>query len=289
MRCKDRLYIIPQPCYLLSSVVMITQGLVDYHMHTVRCGHAVGRMDEYAHMALRLGLCEIGFSDHFPLLHLDDPTLSMSLEDLPDYIQEIEEVRQSFGDLEIRLGIEVDFIPQTLPHLRELLDRLPFDYVMGSLHFVDGWGFDDPRHLDGYQGRDLYALWARYFDLLGEVAECGLFDILAHPDLIKKFGYRPREDVMGLYGVCLDRVAAAGLAIEVSTAGLRKPVGEIYPGEDFLRLCRERGIAITLGSDAHDPSEVGKDFDKALQLMRRVGYEELALFNNRKRASLELP
>jgi histidinol-phosphatase (PHP family) len=215
--------------------------------------------------------------------------LSMGMDELPAYIREVEELRERFNSLEIRLGIEVDYVPQTVQRLRGLLDRLPFDYVMGSLHFVDGWGFDDPRHLDGYQGRDLYTLWARYFDLLGEAAECGLFDVLAHPDLIKKFGYRPKEDVLDLYGACLDRVAAAGLAIEVSTAGLRRPVREIYPGEDFLRLCRERGIAITLGSDAHDPSEVGKDFGKALELLRRVGYGKLALFNKRKKASLKLP
>jgi histidinol-phosphatase (PHP family) len=268
---------------------MSTQGLVDYHVHTVRCGHAVGRMEDYANSALRLGLSEIGYSDHFPLLHTEDPTLSMNLDELPAYVREVEEMRERFSGLEIRLGIEVDYVPQTLERLRQLLDNFPFDYVMGSLHFIDGWGFDDPRFKDGYLSRDLFALWARYFDLLGQAAESGLFDVLAHPDLIKKFGYRPEEDITDLYRECLDRVARAGLAVEVSTAGLRKPVGEIYPAEDFLRLCRDRDIPVTLGSDAHDPSEVGKDFDKALDLLRRVGYGELALFKGGNRTSLELP
>ena len=262
--------------------------MVDYHLHTSRCGHAAGRPEDYAGAAWRLGFREIGFSDHFPLLHIQDPTLSMGWEEFPLYVREVEEARALFPGMRIRLGAEVDYLPQTVSRLRETLGSYPLDYVMGSLHFVDGWGFDDPRYLEGYEHRDLYQLWSRYFDLLGEAAESGLFDILAHPDLIKKFGYRPHQEVTGLYEGCLDRVARAGLALEVSTAGLRKPVGEIYPGEGFLRLCRERDIPVTLGSDAHHPSEVGKDFAMAVELLRRVGYEELALFDGRERSTLRL-
>jgi len=268
---------------------MSAKGLVDYHMHTIRCGHAEGRLEEYAARAVDAGLREIGFSDHFPLLHMEDATLSMRLDELPVYVQEVEGLRAGFPGLPIRLGIEVDYLPETAPRLPSLLNAYPFDYVMGSLHFVDGWGFDDPRYTDGYEGRDLLALWKRYFELLGEAAESGLFDILAHPDLIKKFGFRPDADVRHLYEACLDRVAAAGIAVEVSTAGLRKPVGEIYPSEDFLRLCLERDIAVTLGSDAHHPREVGEGFEEALRLLRRVGYKELAGFSGHMRSSFELP
>jgi len=264
-------------------------NLVDYHMHTVRCGHAEGRMEEYAVQALEMGLREIGFSDHFPLLHMEDATLAMRLEELPLYVREVGELRGQFPQLPIRLGIEVDYLPGYEERLSSLLAEHPFDYIMGSLHFVDGWGFDDPRNLDGYKGRDLFNLWRRYFELLGDAAESGLFDVLAHPDLIKKFGYRPQEDVTHLYRDCLDRVAAAGIAVEVSTAGLRKPVGEIYPGVEFLRLCHDRGIGVTLGSDAHRPLEVGDRFEEALRLLQRVGYEEVAVFQARVRAYLALP
>ncbi|MBN2025620.1 MAG: histidinol-phosphatase HisJ family protein [Actinobacteria bacterium] len=264
-------------------------NLVDYHMHTVRCGHAEGRMEEYAAQALEVGLREIGFSDHFPLLHIEDKTLAMGLEELPLYVGEVGEVRAKFPQLPIRLGIEVDYIPGYEDRLSSLLAEHPFDYIMGSLHFVDGWGFDDPRNLDGYEGRDLFQLWRRYFELLGDAAESGLFDVLAHPDLIKKFGFRPDADVTCLYRECLDRVAAAGVAVEVSTAGLRKPVGEIYPSEGFLRLCHDRGIAVTLGSDAHRPGEVGDRLEEALPLLRRVGYGEVAVFEARVRAYLALP
>jgi histidinol-phosphatase (PHP family) len=268
---------------------MNTPGLIDYHMHTSRCGHAQGRLEEYVRRAVEMGFSEVGFSDHFPLLHIEDPHLSMGLDELPEYINEVTGLRALFPSTVIRLGIEVDYIPETVERLPALLGALPFDYIMGSLHFIDGWIFDDPRNIDDYEGRDLFALWERYFDLLGDAAESGLFDILAHPDLIKKFGFRPVEDVSRLYIRCLDRVAPTGLAVEVNTAGLRKPVGEIYPGEKFLRLCRERDIPVTLGSDAHHPGEVGEGFGEALLLLRRVGYTEIATYRGRERAFMPLP
>jgi histidinol-phosphatase (PHP family) len=264
-------------------------GMVDYHLHTSRCGHAEGGPEDYVSRALELGLAEIGFSDHFPLLHLRDPSLSMALEELPEYVREIGEVAERTTGLTVRMGIEVDYVDGYVDRLAELLRPYPFDYVLGSVHYLDGWGFDDPRYVDGYRGRDILALWERYFQVLGDAAECGLFDVLAHPDLIKKFGWRPRGDVRRLYEECLDRVAESGLVVEVSTAGLRKPVGEIYPGEDFLRLCREREIPVTLGSDAHAPGEVGWRFESALALLRRAGYRDIVRFRKRERSFLPLP
>ncbi len=260
--------------------------LVDCHLHTSRCGHAEGRLEDYAGAAREMGLAGIGFSDHFPLLHARDATLTMGLEELPEYVGEVLALREAFPEMEVRLGIEVDYLPETADRVGGYLSAYPFDYVMGAVHFIDGWCFDDPRNISGYEGRDLYALWERYFELLGEAAESGLFDLLAHPDLIKKFGFRPREDVTRLYERCLDRVAAAGVALEVNTAGLRKPVGEIYPGEGFLRLCREREIGVTLGSDAHHPREVGYRFDQALSLLERAGYREVTVFESRRSISL---
>ncbi len=257
-------------------------AFIDHHLHTSRCGHAEGRPEDYARAAEEKGLAGIGFSDHFPLLHMRDATLTMGIEELPSYVREVRELGDAFPGLCVRLGIEVDYLPETVDRLAEHLGAHPFDYVMGSVHFIDGWGFDDPRNLPGYEGRDLFYLWERYFELLGDAAESGLFDLLAHPDLIKKFGFRPRSDVTPLYERCLDRVAAAGVAVEVSTAGLRKPVGEIYPGEDFLRMCLERGIRVALGSDAHSPDEVGYRFHEALELLRRVGYQETVAFESRE-------
>lgn len=263
--------------------------MVDYHLHTSLCGHAEGELDDYVCRALEIGLAEAGFCDHFPLLHIQDPTLSMRVEDLPRYLREVRALRARFSDIEIKVGIEVDYVPETLPRVSEMLEDLSLDYVMGSVHFLDGWGFDDPRYVDGYRGRDILQLWRRYFQVLGEAAESGEFDVIAHPDLIKKFGYRPPGEVTDIYEACLDRLAEAGVTVEVNTAGLRKPVGEIYPTEEFLRMCREREIPVTLGSDAHAPHEVGADFGAALELLRRVGYEEIAVFRDRRRSSFSLP
>ena len=257
-------------------------GLIDHHLHTSRCGHAEGGLEDYVRAAEERGLAGIGFSDHFPLLHVRDAGLSMGVQELPSYVREVSEMRESRPGLYVRLGVEVDYLPETVGRLGEYLEAYPFDYVMGAVHFIDGWGFDDPRNIAGYEGRDLYALWERYFELVGDAAESGLFDILAHPDLVKKFGFRPRADVTALYERCLDRVAAAGAAVEVNTAGLRKPVGEIYPGEDFLRMCRERDIRVVLGSDAHRPQEVGHRFEEALRLLRGIGYREVTAFASRE-------
>jgi histidinol-phosphatase (PHP family) len=264
-------------------------GLIDYHLHTERCGHATGSLEEYVNQAGELGLREIGFSDHFPMLHVDDPSLAMALDELPLYVEDVRRLQAGPRPLAIKLGIEVDFLPETRDRIAGLLEPLAFDYVMGSVHYVDGWGFDDPRYVLGYEGRDIFDLWERYFELLAQAAESGLFDIVAHPDLIKKFGYRPRQDVAGLYQDCLDRVAAAGVAVEVSTAGLRKPVGEIYPEKRFLSMCRERDIAVTMGSDAHRPEEVGYAFADALALLRECGYERVATFTGRERGQMVIP
>ncbi len=269
-------------------VGMRARGLVDYHLHTRRCGHAAGELEDYVRRARRLGLSEIGFSDHFPLLHIQDPSLSMALDELPDYVREVKDLAARVSRPRIRLGIEVDYVAERIRELTEILDDYPFDYVTGSVHFLEGWGFDDPRNLDGYRGRDLFSLWELYFQVLGDAAECGLFDLLAHPDLIKKFGFRPRGSMRRIYEECLDRVAAADVVVEVSTAGLRKPAGEIYPGEEFLRLCRERDIPVTLGSDAHDPREVGQDFHLAVEVLERVGYREIVSFERRQRSFLPL-
>lgn len=237
---------------------------------------------------MQLGLAEVGFADHFPLLHLRDPNLTMGLEEVPLYVAEVEKLREAYPDIPIRLGIEADFIPEQAERLGELLSRHRFDYIYGSVHYLDGWGFDDPRYLDGYEGRDLRELYRRYFQVLGDAAESGLFDILAHPDLVKKFGFRPPGDIAALYEECLERIASSGLAVEVNTAGLRKPAREIYPHPDFLGRCRELDIPVTLGSDAHAPEEVGMDFDLAVLMLREAGYQEIAFFEGRRRRLLPL-
>jgi len=273
----------------------VTAGLrlpPDYHLHTGRCGHGEGSVRDYALYAREAGLTEIGFADHIYMYWLPpekrDPALAMSEDELPAYVEEVLAAREEFPDLTIRLGIEADYIPGHEDELRRILASYPFDYVIGSVHYLDGWGFDNPDLRSGYEGRDPDRLYQDYFKLVQKAARSGLFDILAHPDLIKKFGVRPSADLTGLYHGTACTCNAFNVAVEVNTAGLRAPVGEIYPSRAFLELCLQQEVPVVIGSDAHRPDQAGADFDRAVGLLRDVGYREVAVFSGRRRGRLAL-
>lgn len=261
--------------------------LIDYHVHTARCGHAAGETVDYLRVAEEMGLAEIGFSDHMPLLHTVDSRLTMGLDDLPHYVGEIRDIAE-VTEIAVRLGIEADYIPETVDELGRVIAGQPFDYVLGSIHFLERWGFDDEIHIAGYDGRDPDELYELYFKTVLDAVETGLFDILAHPDLIKKFDILPQRDLTEYYDELATAMAKRDMAVEVSTAGLRKPVAEIYPTAEFLRICRGRDVPVTLGSDAHAPDEVAYRFDLAVDLLESVGYTELAVYRRRERSSLSI-
>ena len=267
--------------------------LVDYHVHTARCGHAAGAMERYVEHAIEAGLTELGFSDHLFMYWLApdarDPELGMAEWEHDFYIEDVERCRAAYArDITIRLATEADYIPGHESQLEAILRRYDWDYVIGSVHFVDGWGFDDSRYRAGYAEWDIDALYARYFDLVGASAETGLFDTIGHADLVKKFGYRPNADQSEAYARVAARLARAGVAVEVNTAGLRKPVAEIYPHSDLLRACRVAGVQTTIGSDAHAPAEVASALSLATDLMRAVGYTEFIRYEKRRRTTVRL-
>ncbi|MDI6716793.1 MAG: histidinol-phosphatase HisJ [Actinomycetota bacterium] len=262
--------------------------MIDYHIHTTRCGHAEGKMSEYVRQALQLSFLEIGFADHLPLLTKRDPSLTMSEEQLGEYIQAIEWLKEQFPSINIRAGIEADYFPGLEKETASLLSSYDFDYVIGSVHFIDGWGFDDSRYIEGYKSWNIYDLYAKYFELVASAASTGLFDIIGHLDLIKKYNFRPEEDITPLVKKTLKAIKDAGVCIEINTAGLRKPVGEIYPSIEILRLCHKEGVPITLGSDAHSPEHVGMDFDLAIIGAKQAGYSEIAMFKQRQRNFIKL-
>ena len=250
--------------------------LPDYHTHTALCGHARGTPAEYVAAAQAAGLLAIGCADHLPLLPEHDPELSMETCQLGDYVVEVERLKAEFPGF-VLLGIEADYRPGTVSEMQALLDARPFDYVIGSVHHLGDWGFDDPRQVDRYEHTDIDDMWAQYFDLVGDAAETGLFTIMGHMDLVKKFGYRATRTLAFELGRLLDRLARAGVAVEINTAGLHKPVKEAYPSPDILRRLREAGVPITFGSDAHRPEEVGRDFAHAVDLARAAGYDSFAV------------
>ncbi|HBV99013.1 MAG: histidinol phosphatase [Peptococcaceae bacterium BICA1-7] len=264
----------------------------DYHIHTGRCGHASGGMRQYADEAVNKGLGEIGFSDHIPMYWLPsdsrDPGLAMAEEQFPGYVAEVLGLKSEFSSLSIRLGVEVDYIPGRETAIKPFLLGCPFDYVIGSVHYIDGWGFDNPALLEEFGRQNIDEIYEKYFDLLCAAASSRLFDIIAHPDLIKKFGHRPAAPPLELYRRAAVAMAGAGVCVEVNTAGLRVPAEEIYPSLDFLRICRLEGVPASTGSDAHAPGLVGAGFSQAADLLREAGYREVAVFKGRTRNMIKI-
>jgi histidinol-phosphatase (PHP family) len=254
----------------------------DYHIHTKLCGHAIGAPRDYVLAAQQAGLVEVGFSDHNPMpTQFDD--WRMDPDQLPQYVELVEEVRREFPRYPIRLGLECDFIAGYEDHIRDLTGQADWDYLIGAVHYVaPGWDIDNPKHLKRWTEQPVEEIWEAYFAAYTKMVESCLFDFLAHPDLVKKFGHRPKGDLSRFYRDMLDATAEAGVVLEVSTAGLRKEVREIYPSRDFLEAAWHRHIPIVINSDAHAPDEVAYEFDRAYDLVREVGYTEVMQFEKRK-------
>jgi histidinol-phosphatase (PHP family) len=255
----------------------------DYHMHTPLCRHASGEPSEYAAHALALGLTEIGFSDHSPMRQDDFDNWRMRFDQLDEYVEKVERARRDHPALTIKLSLEVDYLPGQEDWIAELAGRHPWDYLIGSVHYVsETWAIDNPEQLSKWKERDAYEVWELYVDRLRAAAETGWFHILGHIDLPKKFGMVPERDCTPLFGPLLQLAGKEGIAIELNTAGLRKDCREIYPGPAILQLAREHGVPITFGSDAHAPEEVGGGFAQAIQLARSAGYRDCARFTRGK-------
>ena len=269
--------------------MLLDNHLPDYHIHTWRCGHAAGQMEEYLAAARQKGITEIGFADHIPMYWLlpeqRDPYLAMQEKELAFYLAEINRLQAKNQDLTLKVGLEVDYIPGRKKELAHFLGKYTFDYLIGAVHYLNGWGFDQATQQDAYAGKDPVAVYHQYFGLLKEAALSGFFDIMAHPDLIKKFNYRLAEEPFPLYLETAKAFAQAGVCVEVNTAGLRVPAGEIYPSLSFLKVCRRCGVPATVGSDAHQPGQVGYGFKEAVRHLRRAGYHEVALYSGRYRYS----
>ena len=256
--------------------------ICDYHMHTPLSGHAVGQPEEYVKQAIKVGLKEMGFSDHAPLVSGEDPSIAMSFEQLPEYHKMIEKARESFSDITIKIGIEAEFTPGLEEKTKAILSGYPYDYVIGSVHFIKDWGFDNPDQREQWNEQDVNAVYKDYFALIRASAASGLFDIMGHVDLVKKFGHRATEDMTAEVEKTAEAFKKAQVAIEINTSGLRKTVREIYPSLEALKIYCSNGIPITFGSDSHHYNDVGRDFDKAAQLAKEAGYKEYVLFKARK-------
>lgn len=256
--------------------------IADYHIHTRLCRHAQGEPREYVERAIALGMREMGFADHLPFLGGWEPRHDLSddwampVDELDLYCATIQDLAREYAhDLRIVLGIEADFIPETLDQTAAVLEQYPFEYAIGSVHIVgDRFGFDHPEMAGRLEEYGVDRIHLESLELTRQAAESGLFDVAGHVDHAKKYG--PPADaasVAAAASAALRAVAAAGMHLEINTAGLRKPVGETYPGGELLAEARALGIPLVLGSDAHRPEHVGWAFDRAAELARAAGYE----------------
>ena len=212
----------------------------------------------------------------------------MALDELPDYVTEVMDLRKSFPEIRIKLGVEADYTPDSVSYTKELLTKHDFDYVMGSVHYIGEWAFDHPGERKKWDSKDVDLVYKEYFGLLRKSARTLLFDIIGHSDLVKKFGNRPTREFSKDLDDTANVFKECGVAVEINTSGLRKPVNEIYPSSEILKVYQKYDIPIVFGSDAHKPDDVGKDIDKAMALAEQAGYEKFVTFENRKMKNQKL-
>ena len=269
--------------------------LTDYHLHLrpddpdtdAERYFTAANAERYRAVAEERGIGELGVSEHIyrfaQALDVWQHPLwrASATDDLDDYAGFVRE------QTDLKLGIEADFVAGREDRMATLLDTHGWDYVVGSVHFVGEHAVDHGGYeIWDHRSQRPEELWRRYFVTLGEAARTGLFDILAHPDLVKVWGGHrpvPDGDLRRFYELALDGIAESGIAIEVSTAGLRKPVGELYPAPAFLEMCLDAGCPVALSSDAHVPGDIGRDYERALELLESLGVRELAVFAGRER------
>ena len=252
--------------------------MIDYHLHVV--AHAdrpmtVDNILAYCEVARERGIRQMGITEHDR--YLDDIDLDAFME-----------AREKSQDVELRLGIEVDFVPGKEERMDFYASALPYDYVIGSVHRVDGEEVDRQTDMRIYEQYETYDLYDAYYANVREAALSGRFDILGHPDLIKIFRRFPEKDITPMLKETADAISESGIVVDVNAAGLRKPVGEVYPSRQLLEMFHERGVPIVLSSDAHAPEEVAAGYETSVKLVKNVGYREVVTFKDRERGTLTL-
>jgi histidinol-phosphatase (PHP family) len=267
--------------------------LTDYHLHLrpdeddtpPESFFTAENVERYLAAAEEAGIAEIGCSEH---IHRFTDSLELwrhpwwerwATDDLSAYCEFV-------AASPLKLGIECDFVPGAEDRTASLLDAHPFDYVVGAVHFIGNDALDTEEFGIWESRGDPDEVWRRYFEAIAGSARSGLFDIVAHPDLVKYWGSArplPERDLRFYYEPAVEAIAETGIAVEVSTAGLRKPVGEIYPSPAFAEMCVEAGAAFALSSDAHTPEHVGFGYGQALEFLGGLGVGEIAVFEGRER------
>lgn len=262
--------------------------LIDYHTHHARCGHASGELEDYVKRGIEIGLSQIGLSDHMPLIHVDPadylPGMAMAMEELPKYVEEAFELKAKYKDqIDVRVGLEGDYIEGYEEQIAEIIHRFPWDYVIGSVHFLGEWDITDYRQLAGWEGRNVNEVFRQYYDAVQKAARTRLYDFIGHIDVIKRFGYTPTEDMTALERETLDIIKAYDGAIELNASGLRHQAGHMYPSPSMLEYAYQIGLPVTIGSDAHQPEKLAENLEEAVKLLKNIGFTQISTFCSRER------
>ncbi|CAA6816752.1 MAG: Histidinol-phosphatase (EC [uncultured Sulfurovum sp.] len=251
---------------------------IDLHNHTSRCNHAKGSMKSYVERAIALGIDIYGFSEHAPMDF--DKYYRLNFSEMPNYVYDVTQLQEQYqDDIKILLGYEVDYLKG---HMDERVLNSQVDYLIGSIHFLEEWGFDNPEFNDEYKNRNIDTIWQEYFNNIEAMAKTNYFDIVGHLDLIKIFNFRPKKDIRIIAKPALKAIKKANMVLELNTAGLRKPCKEIYPSSNLLEMAYELNIPITFSSDAHAIGQVGFKYDEAIKLAKNIGYTKAVTFEQRE-------
>jgi len=257
--------------------------MIDYHTHSI-LSDGKDSYEDMIRIAITKGLDEIGFSDHVCLKPVN---WAVRLSDIPVMSQQILDLKFKYEDqIKIKFGIEVDYFPGRENEINELIESIPVDYVIGSIHFIGDWNFDTDQSLYGKWSND--RLYEKYFHLVQQAAISGLFDIIGHIDIIKKFRIYPETNQDKLFDDTIQIIKAQDLVIELNTGGLDRPCAEYTPGPKLLEMCFKHHVPVTLSSDAHQAVQIARHYEDACRLLSQVGYTEIARFNHRKRKMIQL-
>ncbi|MEA3554433.1 MAG: histidinol-phosphatase [Campylobacterota bacterium] len=254
---------------------------IDLHNHTTLCNHATGTTEEYIKRAIEIGIDVYGFSEHAPMKNFEDG-YRLTIDKKEFYENDVKYLKEKYkNDINILLGYEVDFIKGD--YLLDSIKNSNVDYLIGSVHYLNGWGFDNPEFIKEYEIRDIDKIWEEYFEAVELMAKSRHFDIVGHLDLIKVFKFLPKKDIKSIALNSLKAIKKSGMVLEINQAGYRKPIKEQYPSIPLLELAYELDIPITFSSDAHSVEQVGFKYDNVAKLAKDIGYNKCVYFKNREK------
>ncbi|MBD1378653.1 histidinol-phosphatase [Metabacillus arenae] len=268
--------------------------LTDYHNHLERGTLTLDYLKLFTNEAKKKGIQHFGISEHAYHFYQTKNILSnpwvdeRRFYDMADYVALFHQAWDQ--DIDVKMSIEMDYTPGKHKEMEAFISQYDFDYVIGSIHWVDDFGIDLKEYIQEWEKRDLHDVYKKYFDQVVTLAESNLFDIVGHLDLVKIFKYVPTDEefLLNEYDRATTALSNSKTAVEISTAGLRKPVGELYPDERLLQMCFDKNIPIVLSSDAHQPNDVGADYDQAVAFAKRIGYTSLMTFEKGERIEVPL-